>query len=224
MKATTDGDRGLSLKLLGSNQMEDRKMTILRIVISFLVANVFIATVQAQPITVTHMNPGTVRKILGPNRILNKESTLKQEWITIHDPSIPADFEGNAGIGTVYEAGRPSGSFYYVSAYVIKTREALSAIEIRFLIFDVWGDYIRTLSNTSLADIDSGTSKEINAQWNLFSENEASKFYASISYIARVRTKAGRIVEGNRTAVLTEAKKFSQKFKEEDLEPKREKQ
>lgn len=61
--------------------------------------------------------------------------------------------------------------------------------------------------------------RSVDAAWNLFSENEASEFYASIAYIAKVRTKAGRILASDTAPVLEEARKFSSKFSAEDLEP-----
>jgi hypothetical protein len=66
--------------------------------------------------------------------------------------------------------------------------------------------------------------KEFTGAWNAYSENEVSEYYASIAFVARVRTKAGRVFEANLTPVLEEARKLSKKFSPENLEPKPQKQ
>jgi hypothetical protein len=72
-----------------------------------------------------------------------------------------------------------------------------------------------------VADLQPG-SHSLNGSWRILSENEASEFYASIAYVAVVRTKTGRIVTADTAPVIEEARKFSSKFSAQDLEPKRE--
>lgn len=176
--------------------------------------------VMAQAITVTRAASGSNQTNLGHGIVLNKNSSLEREWIVIHNPNMPADIEGTAGVRTVYEAGRATGSYRYLSDYFVVAKEPIAAIETRFLLLDVWGDLIRTLSATEVVDMETGPGKMFHGVWNLFSETEASKFHTSIAYIARVRTKSGRVIEGNPTAVLAEAKKLSKHLVEGDLEPK----
>lgn len=200
------------------------RTTVWRVFLALVLSIFQFATVHAQSISVTRESGGGVQtNLFGYGTILNKDSTLSREWITVHDQLLPADLEGTVGVRTVYESGRVSGSYFYEAKYTIKAKEPLTAIDVRFLVFDVWGNHIRTLVATQLVDISAGVSKAFNGKWNLFSENEASDYFASVAYISRVRTKAGRVIEGNRAAVLTEAKKFARKLTEEDLEPKREK-
>ena len=51
-----------------------------------------------------------------------------------------------------------------------------------------------------------------------YPENTAREFYASIAYIAQVRTKDGRVLKANTEAIIQEARKFSEKFSVSDLE------
>ena len=76
----------------------------------------------------------------------------------------------------------------------------------------------RTLSTTEIADIGAGE-KKLEGVWRMLSENECSEHYASIAYVSRVRTQAGRVHAGDTSKVLEEARKFSEKFAETDLEP-----
>jgi len=171
---------------------------------------------------VTKSSGGNIKTELGYGIILNKESSLEREWITIHDNSFPADLLGTIGVKTIYESeGRySSGGFRYKANYTIKVLKPLSAIEIRFLTFDIWGDHIRNLSSTQIIDLKEGETHDFDGKWNVFGENEASDYYASIAYIAQVRTKTGKVIKADPKTVIEEARKFSAKFAESDLESK----
>jgi hypothetical protein len=171
-------------------------------------------------VSVTRGPGGSIKTDLGFGVVLNKESSLSREWVTIHDSSLPADLVGTVGIHTIYEPDRVRGDYYYQAEYKISARESLSAIEVRFLTFDVWGNPMRPLSATEVFDLKAGDSKEFTPRWNAYSENDVSDFYASIAYIARVRTATGKVLDASVPSVLEEAKKFSQKFTVQDLEPK----
>ena len=176
----------------------------------------------SEDISVTRSTERTIQTPLGFGIVLNEKSSLDREWVTVHDPSIPADLVGTTGVDTAYESGRSRADFKCTSTFSVEAREALSAVEIRFLTFDVWGQHKRTLVVTEIADLAAGT-HAFEAKWRLFSENEASEYYASIAYISRVRTSDGRVVEADAGKVIEEARKFSAKFTEEDLEPETEK-
>ncbi len=107
---------------------------------------------------------------------------------------------------------------HYMASYKVKAVDALSAFEVRFIIFDLWGEHVTTLSTTEVRDLDAGAEESFSASWRA-SPNVAERHYGSIAYVARVRTKAGIVIEADQAAVLREALKFSKKFKPEDLEP-----
>lgn len=170
---------------------------------------------------VTRESGGSIKTDLGYGFVLNKESSLQREWITIHNDSIPAHLIGTVGVTTTHEKGGKysSGRYMYNADYTIKANEDLTAVEVRFLTFDIWGDLLRNLSATDIGDLKSGESRKMDAKWNVYSENEVSEYYASIAYITQVRTKTGRVIKADPSIVVQEAKKFSDKFKESDLEP-----
>lgn len=171
---------------------------------------------------VTKKSGGSIIIDRGHGFMINKESTLTREWITVHDNSLPADILGTTGVVINPESGQRaiSDSYQYNSVYTITTQEPLSAIEVRFLTFDIWGDHAKNLSATHIVDMDGGASKELGGTWRVRSQNEASLYYASIAYIAQVRTKNGRVIKANPQIVLEQARMFSKKFSEGDLEPK----
>ncbi|MFC4348897.1 hypothetical protein ACFO5Q_13670 [Kordiimonas lipolytica] len=169
----------------------------------------------------TKVNGGSVKVELGYGIAVNKGSSLNREWIAINDADLPLKIKGTPGVQAIYDAGKKysNGSFKFVAAYTVSADEELTAVEVRFLTFDVWGDHIRTLTATDVIDLKAGETKSLDGEWRVYSDNDIIEYYASIAYVAQVRTKDGRVLKANANAVLEEAKKFSAKFAMTDLEP-----
>ena len=172
--------------------------------------------------SVTKADGGPITTELGYGIALAKNSSLHREWIAIHDAAMPVEIEGTPGVDTIYVSEKYSGSYQYEVKGKIRTNTAVSAFELRFLTFDVWGNHSRTLSLEEVRDMKPGDTFDLKGQWSLYSENEAEQHYASIGFVARVRLADGRVVEANYAPVLEEAQKFSAKFSAADLEPKKE--
>lgn len=164
--------------------------------------------------SVTRASGGSVQTKDEDFVFTNRGSSLEREWITVHDDSIPADIPGTIGVRTIYDSDDSAPQ--YRAEYSIESKEELSAVEVRFLLFDIWGEPTRNLSTTDVMDVSAWVT--FDATWRA-SWNEVRDHYASIAYIARVRTKSGRVIEANIKTVLKEARKFSKKFSESDLEP-----
>jgi hypothetical protein len=77
----------------------------------------------------------------------------------------------------------------------------------------------KTLSSLNIQDMKENEIYKFDGKWNIFSENEVSEYYASIAFIAQVRTSAGKVLVTNTEPVLMEAMRMSAKFSEADLEP-----
>lgn len=182
----------------------------------------FIISVAITEPTVTKKPGNPLKFNLGYNVFLNEGSSLLTEWIAIHDTSILADFAGTPGIFLNYESSTKysSGGYKYKAQYEITPIEDLYSIEVRFITFNIWGERKSNLSATEVMDLKAGKTYKFEPTWKESSENEASRYYASIMYIARTRTKDGKILQANLGAVVEEAKKFSSKFTESDLEEK----
>jgi len=177
-----------------------------------------VAPQTAKPVTVTRGQGGSVQTPLSNDIAVNKGSSLNREWITIHDPASPISLVDNIGVGTSYVRDSVSGEYHYYARFAVEASEPVSAFEVRFLLFDLWGNHLKTLSMTRVEDLEGR--KDIIAKWNGYSENEISEYYASIAFVARVRTKPGRVFEANMLPILEEARKISRKFSPENLEPK----
>ncbi|MEY3775233.1 MAG: hypothetical protein RLZZ129_2013 [Verrucomicrobiota bacterium] len=174
----------------------------------------------AEVAEVTRAPGGSIKTVLSRNIVLNSESSLAREWIAVHQPNYPAKLKGTPGVTTRYKSGGEysRGEYQYHVSLKFWLYEAITAIEIRFLMFDIWGQHVKSLSLTEIRDFNPDLNK-LSGAWRIFSENEASEYYASITYIARVRTRDGRIISADIAPVLAEARRLSEKFSESDLDP-----
>jgi len=171
---------------------------------------------------VTRESGGTMTVPLGFGIALNKNSTLERERVGVRHSGFPAEIVGAPSITCAYASGDKysRGEYVYRGPVDVLVREPLAAIEVRVLLFDVWGEHAETLRAVEVADIPAGTSTFKDWGWREWSENECSEQWASITYVARVRTKDGRVIAADPGPVLTEARRFSRKMTAEALEPK----
>ena len=154
------------------------------------------------------------------------ESSLQMEWIVIDDPRLPIQFVEACGVIPSIDSEHMlgmggGGDFCYQADIAAEVADVfVTAFEMRFLLFGVWGYHARTLSAVEVKDLEQGRHHEDKYKWTLFSEAEGREHYASIGYIARVRTNEGKVLLADTEFILREAQRFSEKFTEDDLEPK----
>lgn len=168
----------------------------------------------------TEGNGAEVKTTKIDGSVLNEESTLRREWVAVHDDKLPVDLEGTPGVLTVgglRDFASASRVYMYESSYTIKVTEPVVAVEVRFILFDVWGERTRVLSATDVRDFAVGV-YELDGTWNLFSANEASEHYASIAYVAAVRTAAGEVYRADSEAVISVAQEYMSDFTDDLLE------
>lgn len=179
------------------------------------------STTLAKEVTFSRGSGGSIVTVLSYGIRLNKESSLSREWVTAHDTRVPADIDGTAGISTIYVpgSGYSSGEYQYRGTFKLTPRDSLTAIEVRFILFDIWGEFVKTLQTTLIADMPAGVPREFDSRWNLYGDHEASEYYASIAYVARIRTRTGRVFEADYDPIVFEARKINTRFAPEDLDP-----
>jgi len=147
------------------------------------------------------------------------KARLNLEWIVVDDPRLPVAFASVQGVRAVREPLEEK-YWYYAKFDVQLTEDSITAWESRFLTFNVWGDHVRTLSYTKVHVVNHNEMALASGSWYLGSKAEGEEHLASIGYIARVRTNEGKVLHADTELLLREAKRFSEKFTEEDLEPK----
>lgn len=63
------------------------------------------------PATVERGGAGTIRTSLGYGIVLNKDSSLEREWVTVNSPAVPAKLVGAAPVVTTYKSAEYSGTY-----------------------------------------------------------------------------------------------------------------
>ncbi len=162
-------------------------------------------------LTVTKKEGSSVVTKLGMGIKVNDGSTLKREQITINDATCPIQLS-DIGIETAYSSSsysfKPTGSF--------TTKEPIAAYEIIHLLYNVFGEHIKSLSNTEISDINGQKEFSSYSSWYA-SENNVSEYLICVSYVANVRTKEGKIWRYNFKALKEQLNNLEILFEEEYL-------
>ena len=169
-------------------------------------------------LTTVEANGGSVVTNLGYGIQVNKGSSLQRRWFVVNDDSCPMQLNG-AGINTTY---RSSSDYSYVPVGSANFREATTAFEIRFLLFDVWGEHAETLDASKIVDAQGEITLKDIGTWRA-SENEVSGMFTVIAFVASVRKPDGTVWQYDAGSLLQQIAKIKVKLTEKELTPEREK-
>lgn len=174
----------------------------------------------AQTIKVSSASGGSVTTDLSYGIKVNKNSSLQRTWLTFNDPSCPVELKG-CGILTKYDDDR---GYKYIPTGSLLAKESISALDIRFILYDVFGDHIKTLAGTEVTDVsaNSSFSLETIGSWRAW-ENEVSELLTVVSFVAQIRTESGKIWRYNDKAISEELNKVRLKISTGVLDPTKEK-
>jgi hypothetical protein len=170
-------------------------------------------------IFVSRLDGGSVKTPLGFGLVVGKNSSLRREFIAIHQSDLPVDFEGTPGVTTIFLRREQGGEYRYRAEFRLLTKEPLRSAEIKFLTFDVWRDLVRVLTYNITEDVAPLAPTQPTAEWQAASENEVENYYGSLAFVSRVRLSDGRIVSANVASVLNEAQKILNGVEIDDLTP-----
>ena len=180
-----------------------------------IIALLLTTAVAGQELKTEIVDGGSVLTDLGYNVQVNKGSTLKRSFAIVNDPAAPAQLSG-AGVVTRYGRDRysfgPTGTLTPV--------EDLAAVEVRVVLYDVFGSRIKTLTGTHITDMPVGTTVNLSdiGSWYA-SENQASELLTAVTFIANARTKSGKVWRANEKKVADELAKLDVKVTSGALEP-----
>lgn len=181
----------------------------------FLICFLLISLCGFSQITVVKSEGSSVVTELGYGLKVNNGSTLKRDNFTINDASCPIQLN-DISVETIYSDRKynykPIGNF--------TINEPIVAYEIHHLIYDVFGEYMKTLSNTEVADLESNHKFPSGSSWYA-TENNVRLYLICVSYVANVRTKTNQIWHFNYPAIKEQLQKVKIDF-EEDYIPKNE--
>lgn len=157
-----------------------------------------------------------LRADIGYGAVLHPNSSLRREWYVLRDDKAPLALEGAVGVTVAQE----DGALAYRASYRLHAREPVTAFELRIHLLDVFGNLIRTLAVTELADV--SEPQTFQARWGLWPVHEATEVFATVAYVARVRTASAQVYEAPTAELLAQLRKVVRRVGEEDLEPRRE--
>lgn len=138
----------------------------------------------AEPYEVERIPDGSFSfKLLGVE--MNRGSTLRRESILFNEPTCPVRLINNRM------------SFSYVDSRIninstteLSLKQSAVALEVRYILFDVFGLHMKNLSNLEVQDLATGPNS-LAATWTLFNDNDSSRFLTSVTYVSRVRLADG---------------------------------
>ncbi len=147
----------------------------------------------------------------------NRGSSLRRTWVTVNDSNSPVKL-AKAGINADY-----SDNFRFTPSGLANMRKDVVAFEVRFLLYDMFGNHMKTLSSTEVEDAESGNLFNLGSgEWRAW-RNDATEFLLSVAYVAQVRTGDGKIWRYNAKGIARELAKVEIKIDAGLLEPTKEK-
>ena len=159
---------------------------------------------------------GSMRTEMHGIPLLNEGSTLMRDWVVIHDDRLPVDFDGTPGVTTLYNVS--DRSYRYGAQATLTASELATAVNARFITFDVFGEHVSTLGATEIVDLTPGDPRTFDWEWRA-GDNDASRHFASIAFIARVRTADGQVYTADYETILCVAELFALAATVADLDP-----
>ncbi len=160
---------------------------------------------------VSKTDGSSIETPLGFGYAVNKGSTLVRQVITLNDTLCPLQLD-NVTVGTSYL----DRQYRFKSNGSIVPKEPLSAYEIHIVLYNVFGEHLKTLSGTEVADISAPMSIENESSWYA-NENNVSEYFISVAYVANVRTQEGQLWRYNYEAIKDKLGELKIAFEEEYL-------
>ena len=139
---------------------------------------------------------------------------LDREWIVIDDPAMPVRFQSSTGIWI------GASKDYVCSKFDLLIKDSdLAAIEVRFVLFDIWWEFVTTLAADTIQDMkaDSVCTIDKMLNWHCVSQAVAKTHYASVGYVSRVRLADGTLIKADCDAIVGELRQLSGAFAAEQL-------
>lgn len=165
------------------------------------------------------LSGGSVITDLGYGIQVNKGSTLQRTFVVINDSGCPVTLQ-NAGITTKYRGERYS----FVPVGSIVASEPITAFQVRYVLYDMYGYPMKTLAGGHVTDIAANTPfpLEETGSWYAW-ETEVGELLTVGAFVANVRTAGGKIWRFDEKSVGSELARLNLKVSEGSLEPTKEK-
>ena len=172
--------------------------------------------IQLNQISVEKTDGGVVTLEFG-NMTVNEHSAMRRTWYTVNDMNCPVHISG-AGITLQPSPKQSYLTFNPVVAGLMADR-AVTAFELRFVLYDLFGDHIATIKDLRVQDVAAAGAFDLKANWSSdppeplskskrarpiereerpagaleASFGDAQRLLTVVSFVARVRPKEGPV-------------------------------
>jgi len=184
-------------------------------VVLFMSISSLVAQVNGDAVLQVREDDGGSVIVRGPNGLLNQSSSLKRKWYAIDDAACTVRLN-RTGIYTKFD--NTQGTYAFVPVGSLTPKQAISAVEVRYILFDVWGQRIRTLSLTKLADSATSVDFRDSSAWPAW-EPEVSNLVTVVAFVARVRTADGAVWTYDKAAMLQQIQTLGVAIAQPDMVP-----
>jgi hypothetical protein len=146
-------------------------------------------------VQVVKVDAGSMRIPFSQLDALNPDSKLSRQSFVLTDASAPVLLTSEAGIQVLHFEAGPPRDYRYLLRWSVSAKEPIRALEIRALVYDVFGDHLVTLSLLEVADF--GSSRFGDANWRIYRDHEIRGASCSIAFVWQARTAAGRLYKAD---------------------------
>lgn len=174
-----------------------------------------------EALQISDADGGSVVTSLSRSIQVNEGSTVHRRWYVLNDSSGPLQLS-EAGIRTVYRESSIGGDYAYLPLGKVTAKVPVAAYEVRYLLFDMWGNHMQTLSATTVTDFTGERSIAKDGSWRAW-ENDVSTMLTVVALVAHVRTTDGKLWEYDHRKVLDALQQVKVKLTEQELNPEKEK-
>jgi hypothetical protein len=138
-------------------------------------------------------------------------SQLKQTFYALNDPSCPITLKAFAVV-----PGLDGTRIVYGPSGTLTAAVPVAAVEVRVLLFDVFGEHIKTVNYTEVKPMTGEVRTGSGKYWPL-TDHDKEVLLTSIAFVSRVRTDDGKIWRFDEAAIRSEIDKIEADVKPDAL-------
>ena len=126
---------------------------------------------------------------------INEGSSLRRSWVTLNDTECPLEI-----VEAMFPVKGNSGDFTVRATGHMRPREPISAFEIRILLFDVFGNHLKSLTTTMVKDYGAGDEVPLTGYWTI-GMSDVQDLLTAVVFVANVRTQEGVVWQYSEEAI-----------------------
>jgi hypothetical protein len=144
---------------------------------------------------------------------INEGSTLTRESILFNDPASPILINSHSTKVVYKDRG-----FRFSGTTEIQLKSEVVAVQVRTILYDVFGQHMKNLANTQPKDLSPGSST-ISGEWRAL-DNDITELLTTVTYVARVRLADGTqwVFDAKNLELALSSLKLEQKIGEDQVE------